>query len=154
MPTATDIVPVLPLLYDRMTEAAITDTAKLFHQVEAQPLLRIPVLTEGRQALVAANSTMGLALSDEEIDYVLNAYSDRDPTDVELMMFSVVNSEHCRHKIFSGFSSQSIELFQGFGIEIKQIRNVVYDADVDQLIDNLASQPFDIHSPPRRKMLD
>jgi phosphoribosylformylglycinamidine synthase len=101
MPTAADIAPVLPLLYDRMTEAAITDTAKLFHQVEAQPLLRIPVLTEGRQALVAANSTMGLALSDEEIDYVLNAYSDRDPTDVELMMFSVVNSEHCRHKIFN-----------------------------------------------------
>ena len=100
-PSATDLAPVLPLLYDRMTEAPVTDLAALFHQVDPQPLVRVPVLAEGRQALVTANGAMGLALADEEIDYVLSAYSDRDPTDVELMMFSVVNSEHCRHKIFN-----------------------------------------------------
>ena len=48
-----------------------------------------------------ANREMGLALSDEEIDYALHAFAGRDPTDVELMMFAVVNSEHCRHKIFN-----------------------------------------------------
>ena len=100
-PSVADLASIMPLLYDRMTEAAVTDLSALFHQVEAQPLLRVPVLSEGRQALVDANGAMGLALSDEEIDYVLGAYADRDPTDVELMMFSVVNSEHCRHKIFN-----------------------------------------------------
>jgi phosphoribosylformylglycinamidine synthase len=46
---------------------------------------------------------MGLALSDDEIDYLLDAYRAmrRDPTDVELMMFAQANSEHCRHKIFN-----------------------------------------------------
>ena len=100
-PTAADLAPVLPLLYDRMTETPVAGLEALFHQVEPQPLLRVPVLAEGRQALVEANSNMGLALSDEEIDYVLSAYAERDPTDLELMMFSVVNSEHCRHKIFN-----------------------------------------------------
>ena len=103
LPTASDLEPILPLLYDRMTEAPVPELDTLFHQVDPQPLVRIPILAEGRQALVAANSEMGLALSDSEIDYVLRAFSDldRDPTDVELMMFSVVNSEHCRHKIFN-----------------------------------------------------
>jgi len=98
-----DLQPVLPLLYDRMTEAVVEDLEALFQRVEPQPLVRIPVLSEGPRGLERANVEMGLALSDEEIDYFLAVFQDleRDPTDVELMTFSVVNSEHCRHKIFN-----------------------------------------------------
>ena len=100
---AADAVPgaVLPLLYDRMIEAPLDSLETLFRRVDPKPLVRIPVQAEGRAALVAANRTLGLALSDEEIDYALDAFASRDPTDVELMMFAVVNSEHCRHKIFN-----------------------------------------------------
>ena len=100
---AADTVPsaVLPLLYDRMIEAPLDSLEILFRRVDPAPLVHIPVRAEGRCALVAANREMGLALSDEEIDYALHAFAGRDPTDVELMMFAVVNSEHCRHKIFN-----------------------------------------------------
>ena len=100
---AADTVPsaVLPLLYDRMIEAPLDSLETLFRRVDPKPLVHIPVRAEGRGALVAANREMGLALSDEEIDYALHAFAGRDPTDVELMMFAVVNSEHCRHKIFN-----------------------------------------------------
>ncbi len=102
-PSADALNELAPLLYDRMTEAPVTDLPSLFAQVAPLPLVTIPVRKQGRAALEKANSEMGLALSDEEIDYFLRAYADqqRDPTDVELMMFSVVNSEHCRHKIFN-----------------------------------------------------
>ena len=92
---------VLPLLYDRMIEAPLDSLETLFRRVDPKPLVHIPVRAEGRCALVEANGEMGLALSDEEIDYALHAFAGRDPTDVELMMFAVVNSEHCRHKIFN-----------------------------------------------------
>ena len=92
---------VLPLLYDRMIEAPLDSLETLFRRVDPAPLVHIPVRAEGRCALVEANREMGLALSDEEIDYALHAFAGRDPTDVELMMFAVVNSEHCRHKIFN-----------------------------------------------------
>ena len=100
---AADTLPsaVLPLLYDRMTEAPLNSLETLFRRVDPKPLVHIPVRAEGRHALVAANREMGLALSEEEIDYALHAFAGRDPTDVELMMFAVVNSEHCRHKIFN-----------------------------------------------------
>ena len=100
---AADTVPsaALPLLYDRMIEAPLDSLETLFRRVAPAPLVHIPVRAEGRCALVAANREMGLALSDEEIDYALHAFAGRDPTDVELMMFAVVNSEHCRHKIFN-----------------------------------------------------
>lgn len=100
---AADTVPsaVLPLLYDRMIEAPLDSLETLFRRVDPAPLVHVPVRTEGRRALVDANREMGLALSDEEIDYALHAFAGRDPTDVELMMFAVVNSEHCRHKIFN-----------------------------------------------------
>ena len=100
---AADTLPsaVLPLLYDRMTEAPLNSLETLFRRVDPKPLVHIPVRAEGRHALVAANREMGLALSEEEIDYALYAFAGRDPTDVELMMFAVVNSEHCRHKIFN-----------------------------------------------------
>ncbi|WP_293776142.1 phosphoribosylformylglycinamidine synthase, partial [uncultured Oxalicibacterium sp.] len=77
--------------------------AGLFNELEAKPLAFVDVLQGGRQALVDANSELGLALSEDEIDYLLNAFTTakRNPTDVELMMFAQANSEHCRHKIFN-----------------------------------------------------
>jgi phosphoribosylformylglycinamidine synthase len=93
-------------LHDPMTESVVLDlkrAAKLFNEQVPQPLFEVPLLTEGRTALVTANTNLGLALSEEEIDYLVEQYQslDKNPTDVELMMFAQVNSEHCRHKIFN-----------------------------------------------------
>ena len=89
-----------------MTEAVLTDSSdasRLFESHEPAPLVRIPLKAEGRDALVAANTALGLALNGGEIDYLVKSYAnlDRDPTDAELMMFAQANSEHCRHKIFN-----------------------------------------------------
>jgi phosphoribosylformylglycinamidine synthase len=93
-------------LADRMTESVLTslDEAKsLFATHEARRLTRIGLLAQGRAALVEANRQLGLALAEDEIDYLVQAFTQlgRDPTDVELMMFAQANSEHCRHKIFN-----------------------------------------------------
>jgi len=95
-----------PLLHDRMIEAVVghTDDARvLFARVDARPMRSIGVRFGGRDALVAANRELGLALSADEIDYLVAAFAalGRDPTDVELTMFAQANSEHCRHKIFN-----------------------------------------------------
>lgn len=94
------------LLHDRMTEAVLLDLADaqaLFAHAEPAPLGRVDVMAGGRDALVAANAELGLALSDDEIDYLVASFGalGRNPTDVELMMFAQANSEHCRHKIFN-----------------------------------------------------
>ena len=93
-------------LHDRMTETVVDaafDGAALFAPLQGKPMLTVPVLAEGRPALQQANAGLGLALSDDEIDYLAHAFGElgRDPTDVELMMFAQANSEHCRHKIFN-----------------------------------------------------
>jgi phosphoribosylformylglycinamidine synthase len=95
--------PILPFLFDRMTEARLDSPSQLSQQVRPEPLANIPLMKQGDEALTRANKDMGLALTAEEIDYFSDAFRTmgRDPTDVELMMFSVVNSEHCRHKIFN-----------------------------------------------------
>ncbi len=95
-----------PLLHDRMTEqvfSSLADGNKLFQHIAPQPLATIPLQADGRAALVDANQRLGLALSEDEIDYLFAQYQPlkRDPTDVELMMFAQANSEHCRHKIFN-----------------------------------------------------
>jgi phosphoribosylformylglycinamidine synthase len=97
---------VAALLHDRMIETVLRqagDAAGLFGELEAKPLESIDVLGGGRNALTSANTELGLALSEDEIDYLLNAFTQakRNPTDVELMMFAQANSEHCRHKIFN-----------------------------------------------------
>ncbi len=97
---------VAALLHDRMTETVLrsADQAQaLFTELESRPLDQVDVLGQGRAALVEANATMGLALAEDEIDYLFDAFSkvQRNPTDVELMMFAQANSEHCRHKIFN-----------------------------------------------------
>jgi|TARA_R100000049_G_C1957500_1_gene118394 phosphoribosylformylglycinamidine synthase len=97
---------IAALLHDRMTQKVFHEMGGaelLFHTDEPRTLNRVPVLSGGRQALVDANRSLGLALAEDEIDYLVKAFSDleRDPTDVELMMFAQANSEHCRHKIFN-----------------------------------------------------
>jgi phosphoribosylformylglycinamidine synthase len=97
---------VAALLHDRMIEMVLRspdDAAGLFRELEAKPLESIDVASGGRNALVRANADLGLALSDDEIDYLVDAFTraQRNPTDVELMMFAQANSEHCRHKIFN-----------------------------------------------------
>ncbi len=92
-------------LHDRMTEAVLErldDGAQLFVRAEPRALSRID-LARGRSALEDANKRLGLALAEDEIDYLLKSYATlgRNPTDVELMMFAQANSEHCRHKIFN-----------------------------------------------------
>ncbi|MEO9102224.1 MAG: phosphoribosylformylglycinamidine synthase, partial [Burkholderiaceae bacterium] len=75
----------------------------LFDALAAAPMETVDVLGHGQQALVAANQRFGLALADDEINYLVDAFRElgRNPTDVELMMFAQANSEHCRHKIFN-----------------------------------------------------
>ena len=94
------------LLHDRMTESVLPDfqaAEKLFAHPEAQTFAMVDVLGGGRDALVKANTELGLALSPDEIDYLVENYRalNRNPSDVELMMFAQANSEHCRHKIFN-----------------------------------------------------
>jgi phosphoribosylformylglycinamidine synthase len=93
-------------LHDRMTQVVFGDfgsLAALFRHEAPRPMTSVPVLAQGRAALVAANTSLGLALADDEIDYLVRAFTalQRDPHDIELMMFAQANSEHCRHKIFN-----------------------------------------------------
>lgn len=102
----SETVAVADLLHDRMTESVLRnadDAAHLFRELEAKPFESIDVLAAGKHALEKANTDLGLAMSDDEIDYLLDAFTKakRNPTDVELMMFAQANSEHCRHKIFN-----------------------------------------------------
>ncbi len=94
------------LLHDRMTESVVAEraeAARLFTELQALAMEHVAVLAGGRAALEDANRRFGLALADDEIDYLVQAFTalGRDPTDVELMMFAQANSEHCRHKIFN-----------------------------------------------------
>ncbi len=100
------LVPIAAALHDRMTEAAMFDlqsATRLFLHEPARPLQSIDLLGQGRRALEDANARLGLALSAEEIDYLIENFQrlQRNPNDVELMMFAQANSEHCRHKIFN-----------------------------------------------------
>ncbi len=104
--TEADVAALSPLLHDRMTETVLSDEGAaeaLFRRAEPRPLSTVPLLAEGREALVRANKALGLALAEDEIDYLVDAFRTlaRDPSDVELMMFAQANSEHCRHKIFN-----------------------------------------------------
>jgi phosphoribosylformylglycinamidine synthase len=104
--TVAEIHAIAPLLHDRMTETLLTsfaDAQGLFVTSRPRPVAIVDVLTGGRDALVKANKDWGLALAEDEIDYLLDNFTtlNRNPSDVELMMFAQANSEHCRHKIFN-----------------------------------------------------
>jgi phosphoribosylformylglycinamidine synthase len=117
-----DASTVLPLLHDRMVEAvyaSLDEAAVLFVEHEPRPLHAVDIVSGGRIALEVANAELGLALAEDEIDYLFQNFQQlgRNPTDVELMMFAQANSEHCRHKIFNASWTvdgveQSHSLFQ------------------------------------------
>ncbi len=103
---AAEVGALAPLVHDRMTESALlrpVQAADLFGTRTPRRLARVPLLAEGLAALEAANQSLGLALSADEISYLAGHFTamGRDPTDAELMMFAQANSEHCRHKIFN-----------------------------------------------------
>ncbi|GAB5499685.1 MAG: phosphoribosylformylglycinamidine synthase [Pseudohongiellaceae bacterium] len=103
------------LLHDRMTQSVLDDTGQaevLFQCAEPASLRSVDLLGQGREALAAANAELGLALADDEIDYLADRFGalGRNPNDVELMMFAQANSEHCRHKIFNASWSIDGEL--------------------------------------------
>ena len=124
------------VLHDRMTESVfnhIDDATALFVETEPKPLNSIDILGEGKAALVKANREFGFALSDEEIDYLTEAFIKigRNPHDIELMMFAQANSEHCRHKIFGSEWTidgevQPLSLFQ-------MIKNTYKESPTDVL---------------------
>jgi phosphoribosylformylglycinamidine synthase len=97
---------VVALIHDRMIETVLgsfEQTAELFRHFSPKPLASVDLLVGGRAALLEANGRLGLALSEDEVDYLVDLFvkTGRNPTDVELMMFAQANSEHCRHKIFN-----------------------------------------------------
>lgn len=101
-----DWVAAAEVLHDRMTESALPSVEAARSLIEErlpEPMEHVDVLTRGRAAIEEADAAYGLALADDEIDYLVEAFTGlrRNPTDVELMMFAQANSEHCRHKIFN-----------------------------------------------------
>ncbi|KAI0330977.1 phosphoribosylformylglycinamidin [Cubamyces sp. BRFM 1775] len=106
---------IAPLIHDRMTQVVQTSLPEpeaIFAHKTASPLRTIDLISDrdgqaARERLITANKELGLALSSDEIDYLIDAYVtgsspiNRNPTDAELFMFAQVNSEHCRHKIFN-----------------------------------------------------
>jgi len=102
----TQLTSIGATLHDRMVEVVfdqLDQSKALFRHEQPRPMTRVEILSGGRPALEAANLSLGLALADDEIDYLVDAFKElgRDPNDVELMMFAQANSEHCRHKIFN-----------------------------------------------------
>ena len=105
-PDTDELAKIAACLHDRMTETVVDgsfDGAALFAALPSKPVQTIDILERGQAALAVANRELGLALSDDEIEYLEQAFRtlERNPTDVELMMFAQANSEHCRHKIFN-----------------------------------------------------
>ncbi|EMU3329422.1 phosphoribosylformylglycinamidine synthase [Vibrio cholerae] len=104
--TAAQLTTLKALLHDRMMEVVfeeLTDAQQLFSVAEPAPMSQVDVLAGGRRALEKANVSLGLALAEDEIDYLVESFTKlgRNPNDIELMMFAQANSEHCRHKIFN-----------------------------------------------------
>ncbi|MFM7811521.1 MAG: phosphoribosylformylglycinamidine synthase, partial [Acinetobacter junii] len=127
---------VKQVLHDRMTEtvfAQIEEAKALFSETAPKPLNSIDILGQGKEALVKANNEFGFALSEQEIDYLTEAFTKlgRNPNDIELMMFAQANSEHCRHKIFGSEwtidgEKQPLSLFQ-------MIKNTYKESPTDVL---------------------
>lgn len=97
---------ILSVIMDKMTESELPtmdDVHQIFDDFEPRPFECIDILSKGKSALEHANTTLGLALSNGEIDYLVDNFTKlaRNPSDVELMMFAQANSEHCRHKVFN-----------------------------------------------------
>ncbi len=93
---------LLNALHDRMTEGVYTSLDDLFDSPPPKPGRTFDVLARGVDAIREANTELGLAISEPEMQYLAESFraAGRNPTDTELVMFGQVNSEHCRHKIF------------------------------------------------------
>jgi len=103
---APDHAAIMDLLHDPMTQSVLTrldDARGLFLAGHPGDLVHVALGAQPKQALEQANARLGLALADDEIDYLVERYAElgRDPTDAELFMFAQANSEHCRHKVFN-----------------------------------------------------
>lgn len=132
---------VKAILHDRMTEnvfSQVNDAHVLFSETSPKPLNTIDVLGQGKSALIQANQEFGFALSEEEIDYLVEAFTQlqRNPNDIELMMFAQANSEHCRHKIFNAEwtidgEKQPLSLFKMIKNTYKESPNDVLSAYKD-----------------------
>lgn len=154
------------LLHDRMTESVLSDfqaAEKLFSQHNQQTFETIDVLNGGKHVLEQANQNMGLALSPDEIDYLIENYQNlnRNPTDVELMMFAQANSEHCRHKIFNADfvldgKKQEKSLFRmirdthekspnGTVVAYKDNSSVIEGANIARFYPNPNHQAYEFH---------
>ncbi|WP_163930414.1 phosphoribosylformylglycinamidine synthase [Paraferrimonas sp. SM1919] len=104
--TAAQVQALTALIHDRMMEVVLEDMSQaeaLFASSEPKALTSVDILGQGRSALEVANTELGLALANDEIDYLVENFTrlGRNPNDIELMMFAQANSEHCRHKIFN-----------------------------------------------------
>ncbi|HYO55511.1 phosphoribosylformylglycinamidine synthase [Archangium sp.] len=160
---------VQPVLHDRMTQAVVgreEDAAILFAGHTPRPLTTVDVVGGGRAALVTANRELGLALAEDEIDYLVARFTElkRNPTDVELMMFAQANSEHCRHKIFNASwtidgEEQERSLFQaikntyaankeGVLSAYKDNAAVMEGFEVERLFPDVASGEYHFHREP------
>jgi phosphoribosylformylglycinamidine synthase len=103
---AADHAAIMAVLHDAMTQSVLTrieDAQGLFLAGSPGDLVHVALGADPQGALAAANMRLGLALADDEIEYLVARYAElgRDPTDAELFMFAQANSEHCRHKVFN-----------------------------------------------------
>ncbi|WP_290653959.1 phosphoribosylformylglycinamidine synthase [Idiomarina sp.] len=132
------------LLHDRMTESVLyheQDAEKLFEKHQPKPLSNVDILAGGRAALADANINLGLALADDEIDYLVENFEKlgRNPNDIELYMFAQANSEHCRHKIFNAdWTIDGIEQPKSLFKMIKNTYEVTPDYVLSAYKDNAA----------------
>ena len=143
----------LELLHDRMTEGVYDDLTDFFDHRPPAPGRVFDILGRGQAALLEANCSMGLALSEDEMRYLCEAYTraQRNPTDTELVMFGQVNSEHCRHKIFNAAwcidgASQELSLFQmvKHTHALHPAGTLVAYKDNSGVIEGFAAQAFDV----------
>lgn len=143
-PAASVLQACAALLHDRMTESVAYDrdaAARLFDEQPAAPLEHVDLLGRGRDALLEADRRFGLALSDDEVDYLVEAFARlrRNPSDVELMMFAQANSEHCRHKIFNArFTIDGVEQPQSMFQMIRHTEAVAPQRTIVAYDDNAA----------------
>ena len=144
-PTDDERAALAAVLHDRMTECVgfVRDAARaLFDERAGTPMVHVDVLGGGRAALERADREFGLALSPDEIDYLMDAFATRlrrNPTDVELMMFAQANSEHCRHKIFNArFTIDGVEQPQSMFAMIRHTEAVAPQHTIVAYSDNAA----------------
>lgn len=135
---------VAQVLHDRMTETVfgnIDDAGALFHHTRGESFKSVDILAQGKQALIDANHALGLALAEDEIDYLYTSFTrlGRNPNDIELYMFAQANSEHCRHKIFNAsWTIDGVEQTKSLFKMIKNTFEVLPDHVFSAYKDNAA----------------